>query len=64
MGFDCFLDSANKNTKLALVASISDSLVNDQILREISRKLNESVHLPIKRVATNLSFFQYMKICL
>jgi len=48
MGFDCFLDSVNKNTKLVLIASISDSLVNDQILSEISKA--NSVMLAIRDV--------------
>ena len=36
MGFDCFESHANKNTILRLDGNQSDSLVNDQILREIS----------------------------
>ena len=34
MGFDCFGSHANKNTILRLDGNRSDSLVNDQILRE------------------------------
>jgi hypothetical protein len=35
MGFDCFGNCANKNIELRLDDDRSDSLVNDQILREI-----------------------------
>ena len=35
MGFDCLTDLVNKNIKLRLYDLNSDSLVNDQILREI-----------------------------
>jgi len=35
MGFDCFESHANKNSILRLDGNQSDSLVNDQILREI-----------------------------
>jgi len=34
MGFDCFESHANKNTILRLDGNQSDSLVNNQILRE------------------------------
>ena len=36
MGFDCFGNCANKNIELRLGDDRSDSLVNNQILREIS----------------------------
>ena len=42
MGFDCFRDLVNKNIKLRLCDLDSDSLVNDQILREIRRFGNNS----------------------
>ena len=35
MGFDCWMDEDNKKTALRLNNPESDSLVNDQILREI-----------------------------
>jgi len=37
MGFDCWIVLVNKNIKLRLCEPESDSLVNDQILREIRR---------------------------
>ena len=36
MGFDCFRSGDDKNTVLRSCPIESDSLVNDQILREIS----------------------------
>jgi len=57
MGFDCFVDFANKNTKLALAFSTSGSLVNDQILREIGNKLNEMLASPTKRLIPVSRFF-------
>jgi hypothetical protein len=45
MGFDCWMDEDNKKTALRLDNPESDSLVNDQILREISNKLNEMLAL-------------------
>ena len=46
MGFDCLTDLVNKNIKLRLCDLNSDSLVNDQILREISQA--NSVMLAIR----------------
>lgn len=48
MGFDCLTDLVNKNIKLRLCDLNSDSLVNDQILREIEACLNESVHYQLR----------------
>ena len=63
MGFDCLRDLVNKNIKLRLCDLNSDSLVNDQFLREISYDMTFDASYITDR-ETNLSFFQYMKICL
>ena len=57
MGFDCFGSHANKNTILRLDGNRSDSLVNDQILRESSNKLKGMLALPIKRLILLSRFF-------
>ena len=56
MGFDCFESHATKNTILRLDGNQSDSLVNDQILREISYDLKFDASYITDR-ETNLSIF-------
>ena len=56
MGFDCLTDLVNKNIKLRLCDLNSDSLVNDQILREISYDLKFDASYITDR-ETNLSIF-------
>ena len=45
MGFDCFGNCANKNIALRLGSNRSDSLVNNQILREITSKSERDASL-------------------
>ena len=56
MGFDCFRAGGDKNIKLRSHPLESDSLVNDQILREISYDLKFDASYITDR-ETNLSIF-------
>ena len=56
MGFDCFRAGGDKNTILRSHPLESDSLVNDQILREISYDLKFDASYITDR-ETNLSIF-------
>ena len=57
MGFDCWIVLVHKNSKLRWCELESDSLVNDQILREIRYQVGVRVLEATNRRFSNLSIF-------
>jgi len=57
MGFDCLRMKTIRIPNYVGIDSESDSLVNNQILRESSNKLKGMLALPIKRLILLSRFF-------
>ena len=56
MGFDCWREERHNNTILGWYILESDSLVNDQVLREIRSNSERDASLPSTK-QSNLSIF-------